>query len=67
MTSNHVHPTPGGSHLAEQIRRRRHLPNMSSRAYACGGVLVPGEAPVISRYYEWYLGLMGEACRSTTK
>ena len=42
-------------------------PNMSSRAYARGGVLVPSEAPVISRYYEWYLGLMGEACRSTTK
>jgi len=42
-------------------------PNMSSRAYARGGVLVPSEVPVISRYYEWYLGLMGEACRSTTK
>ena len=39
---------------------------MSSRAYACGGVLVPGEAPVISRYYEWYLSLMEEACRRTT-
>jgi Rieske 2Fe-2S family protein len=33
-------------------------PNMSSRAYTSGGVLVPSEAPVISRYYEWYLGLM---------
>ncbi len=41
-------------------------PNMSSRAYARGGVLVPSEAPVISRYYQWYTGLMGEACRSTT-
>jgi phenylpropionate dioxygenase-like ring-hydroxylating dioxygenase large terminal subunit len=41
-------------------------PNMSSRAYARGGVLVPSEAPVISRYYQWYLGLMEEACRSTT-
>ena len=42
-------------------------PNMSSRAYARGGVLVPSEAPVISRYYEWYLGLMEEACPSTTE
>jgi hypothetical protein len=41
-------------------------PNMSSRAYARGGVLVPSEAPVISRYYQRYLGLMEEACRSTT-
>jgi Rieske 2Fe-2S family protein len=41
-------------------------PNMSSRAYARGGVLVPSEAPVISRYYQWYAGLMGDACRSTT-
>ena len=41
-------------------------PNMSSRAYARGGVLVPSEAPVISRYYEWYKSLMGEVCRSTT-
>jgi Rieske 2Fe-2S family protein len=41
-------------------------PNMSSRAYACGGVLVPSEAPVISRYYQWYTTLMGDACRSTT-
>jgi len=41
-------------------------PNMNSRAYARGGVLVPSEAPVISRYYQWYTGLMGEACRSTT-
>jgi glycine betaine catabolism A len=39
-------------------------PNMSSRAYARGGVLVPSEAPVISRYYQWYLGLMEDACRS---
>jgi len=37
---------------------------MNSRAYARGGVLVPSEAPVISRYYQWYTGLMGEACRS---
>ncbi|HEY7432247.1 MAG TPA: aromatic ring-hydroxylating dioxygenase subunit alpha [Streptosporangiaceae bacterium] len=42
-------------------------PNMSSRAYARGGVLVPSEAPVISRYYQWYTGLMGEACRSITR
>jgi glycine betaine catabolism A len=41
-------------------------PNMSSRAYARGGVLVPSEAPVISRYYQWYTSLMGEACRSDT-
>jgi glycine betaine catabolism A len=41
-------------------------PNMSSRAYTRGGVLVPSEAPVISRYYQWYTGLMGEACRSAT-
>ena len=41
-------------------------PNMSSRAYARGGVLVPSEAPVISAYYQWYTGLMGEACRGTT-
>ena len=42
-------------------------PNMSSRAYARGGVLVPSEGPVISRYYQWYTGLMGEACRSVTR
>jgi glycine betaine catabolism A len=41
-------------------------PNMTSRAYARGGVLVPSEAPVISRFYQWYTGLMGEACRSAT-
>jgi glycine betaine catabolism A len=41
-------------------------PNMSSRAYAHGGVLVPSEAPVISAYYQWYTDLMGEACRSDT-
>ena len=41
-------------------------PNMSSRAYARGGVLVPSEAPVISGYYRWYTGLMGEACRNAT-
>jgi Rieske 2Fe-2S family protein len=40
-------------------------PNMSSRAYARGGVLVPSEAPVISRYYQWYLGLMEDACGTT--
>ncbi len=42
-------------------------PNMSSRAYARGGVLVPSEAPVISRYFQWYTGLMGDTCRSTTR
>jgi glycine betaine catabolism A len=42
-------------------------PNMSSRAYARGGVLVPSEAPVIARYYQWYTGLMGETCRSATR
>jgi glycine betaine catabolism A len=41
-------------------------PNMSSRAYARGGVLVPSEVPVISGYYQWYTGLMGETCRSVT-
>jgi Rieske 2Fe-2S family protein len=41
-------------------------PNMSSRAYARGGVLVPSEAPVISRYYQWYLSQMEDACRGTT-
>jgi glycine betaine catabolism A len=41
-------------------------PNMSSRAYARGGVLVPSEGPVISAYYQWYTGLMGDACRSAT-
>jgi Rieske 2Fe-2S family protein len=41
-------------------------PNMSSRAYARGGVLVPSEAPVISGYYRWYTGLMAAACRSAT-
>jgi Rieske 2Fe-2S family protein len=40
-------------------------PNMSSRGYARGGVLVPSEAPVISRYYRWYLGLMEDACGTT--
>ena len=34
-------------------------PNMSSRAYRDGGVLVPSEAEVISRYYPWYRALMG--------
>jgi Rieske 2Fe-2S family protein len=34
-------------------------PNMDSRAYRRGGVLVPSEGPVISQYYEWYRGLMG--------
>ena len=42
-------------------------PNMSSRAYAGGGVLVPSEAPVISRYYNWYLGLMEDTCRGATR
>lgn len=41
-------------------------PNMSSRACARGGVLVPSEVPVISGFYQWYTGLMGEACRSAT-
>jgi glycine betaine catabolism A len=41
-------------------------PNMSSRAYRRGGVLVPSESPVISRWYEWFLGLMEETCRSGT-
>jgi hypothetical protein len=36
-------------------------------ADAHGGVLVPSEAPVISRYYQWYTALMGDACRSTTR
>jgi Rieske 2Fe-2S family protein len=34
-------------------------PNMSSRAYRGGGVLVPSEAEVISQYYAWYRALMG--------
>ncbi|HEY4850267.1 MAG TPA: SRPBCC family protein [Streptosporangiaceae bacterium] len=34
-------------------------PNMSSRAYRGGGVLVPSEAEVISQYYVWYRALMG--------
>jgi Rieske 2Fe-2S family protein len=34
-------------------------PNMSSRAYRDGGVLVPSEAVVISQYYAWYRALMG--------
>jgi glycine betaine catabolism A len=41
-------------------------PNMSSRAYAHGGSLVPSEAPMISRYYQWYLSLMEGTCRSAT-
>ena len=36
-------------------------PNMSSRAYRNGGVLVPSEQLVILQYYEWYRGLMGIA------
>ena len=36
-------------------------PNMSSRAYRNGGVLVPIEAEIIDGwYYDWYRGLMGE-------
>ena len=35
-------------------------PNMSSRAYRGGGVLVPSEAAVISQYYAWYRTLMGK-------
>ncbi|MGN6679646.1 MAG: aromatic ring-hydroxylating oxygenase subunit alpha [Streptosporangiaceae bacterium] len=35
-------------------------PNMSSRAYRHGGVLVPSETEIISRYYDWYQALMGE-------
>ena len=34
-------------------------PNMSSRAYRGGGVLVPSEAEVISQYYAWHRTLMG--------
>jgi hypothetical protein len=34
-------------------------PNMSSRAYRRGGVLVPSEAEVISQYYAWYRTRMG--------
>lgn len=34
-------------------------PNMASRAYRDGGVLVPSEAPVISQFYGWYRSLMG--------
>jgi Rieske 2Fe-2S family protein len=36
-------------------------PNMSSRAYRNGGVLVPSEQLVILQYHEWYRGLMGIA------
>src|SRR5262249_33799480 len=36
-------------------------PNMSSRAYRNGGVLVPSEQLVILQYYEWYRSLMGIA------
>src|SRR5262249_20552054 len=36
-------------------------PNMSSRRYRGGGVLVPSEALIISRYYAWYRTLMGRA------
>jgi Rieske 2Fe-2S family protein len=35
-------------------------PNMSSRAYRQGGVLVPSEQQVISRYYQWYLGRLAD-------
>jgi Rieske 2Fe-2S family protein len=34
-------------------------PNMSSRAYRDGGLLVPSEVEVISQYYAWYRALMG--------
>ena len=35
-------------------------PNMKSRAYANGGVLVPLEQEIIGRwYYDWYRGSMG--------
>jgi glycine betaine catabolism A len=35
-------------------------PNMRSRAYASGGVLVPTEQEIIGRwYYQWYLESMG--------
>jgi len=34
-------------------------PNMYSRAYRGGGVLLPSEAEVISRYDAWYRALMG--------
>jgi glycine betaine catabolism A len=37
-------------------------PNMKSRAYARGGVLVPTEQEIIGRwYYRWYRESMGEA------
>jgi Rieske 2Fe-2S family protein len=35
-------------------------PNMSSRAYRQGGVLVPSEQQVISRYHQWYLGRLAD-------
>ena len=38
-------------------------PNMSSRAYRGGGVLVPSEIEVISQYYAWYHALMGSTPR----
>ncbi len=37
-------------------------PNMKSRAYAGGGVLVPAEQEIIDRwYYPWYREAMGLA------
>ena len=38
---------------------QRCQPNMNSRAYRDGGVLVPSETEVISQYYAWYRALMG--------
>jgi glycine betaine catabolism A len=36
-------------------------PNMKSRAYRNGGVLVPSEQEIIGRwYYRWYQDAMGE-------
>lgn len=36
-------------------------PNMSSRAYRNGGVLVPSEQTQIGIYYRWYLQSLGDA------
>ena len=35
-------------------------PNMSSRAYRNGGVLVPSEQTQIGVFYQWYLASLGE-------
>ncbi|WP_308286660.1 aromatic ring-hydroxylating oxygenase subunit alpha [Streptomyces griseorubiginosus] len=36
-------------------------PNMSSRAYRKGGVLVPSEQTQIGVFYQWYLSSLGDA------